>query len=249
MRNRPAPSLWPREHGAYAQLGAALVSAFALAPAMRSLAQGLLTAALFLASEPLLALLGRRGETTGAGRRLAALGALAALAAAAAWAGAPFALLGSLAPAGVLGLGLFALFLAGRERSAAGEVLAAWTFAATALPMAAAGGAVRPGAVLALTLAAVFTLGTAVVHGHLMALRRGGASAPRLAAFLLALALAAGAWAFLPLCAALGLLPMTLAALAVWLCPPAPRRLKAVGWTAAACALAGGILAAAMLRV
>jgi len=247
MRNRPASSLWPREHGAYAQLGAALVSAFALAPAWRSLAQGILTAALFLASEPLLVLLGRRGPATGARRRLAALGVLAGLAAAAAWAGAPVAQLKALAPAGVLGLGLFALFLAGRERTAAGEVLAAWTFAAAALPMAAAGGRPGPGAVLALTLAAVFTLGTAVVHGHLMALRRDG-SAPHLAAFLLGLALAAAAWALLPLRAALGLLPMTLAALAVWLLPPAPRRLKAVGWAAAVCALAGGILAAAMLR-
>lgn len=57
-----ARSLWPREHGAYVQLGAPLVVALALAP---SLAGGLLAAgafAAFLAHEPLLVLLGRRGQ-------------------------------------------------------------------------------------------------------------------------------------------------------------------------------------------
>lgn len=57
-----ARSLWPREHGAYVQLGAPLGVALALAP---SLAGGLLAAgasAAFLAHEPLLVLLGRRGR-------------------------------------------------------------------------------------------------------------------------------------------------------------------------------------------
>jgi len=64
--------------------------------------------------------------------------------------------------------------------------------------------------------------------------------------------LCAAAWALggrlLPRGAWLALLPMTLAALAIRLFPPAPRRLKAVGWAAAACALAGGALAVACLR-
>jgi hypothetical protein len=249
-----ASSLWPREHGAYAQLGIALAAALALAPSRGGLAQGILTAALFLASEPLLVLLGRRGSTDGRGpawRRLGWLGAMGAGAGVAAWAGAPASRLLALVPAAILGLGLFGLFLAGRERTAAGEVLAAWTFAAAALAVTAAGAA--PSAALALILAAVFSLGTALVHGHLMALRRGGGPTWRLAAFLLGLALAAGAWALagwgiLPRGAGLCLLPMTLAALAIWLVPPAPRRLRAVGWAAAACALAGGGLAVAWLR-
>ena len=248
MSRRPASSLWPREHGAYAQLGASLACALAMGPSRRGLAQAALTAALFLASEPALVLLGRRGAATGrAWRRLALLLALAGLAGAAAWIGAPGERLRTLLPPAGLGLGLFGLFLAGRERTAAGEVLAAWTFAAAALPVAALGGAPGAGA-LALSLAAVFSLGTAVVHGHLLALRRG-APGPRLAAFLLGPALAALAWAAAGWEAGLSLLPMTLAALAVWLNPPAPRRLKAVGWTAAACALAGGGLAAACLRL
>jgi hypothetical protein len=256
MSKRSPSSLWPREHGAYAQLGAALASALALAPALRSLGQGLLTTAIFLASEPLLVLLGRRGApapgaTGRAWRRLGLLGAVGGLSGTAAWEGAPAAQFRSLVPAAILGLGLFGLFLARRERTAAGEVLAAWTFAAAALPMAVAGGS-GAGATLALILAAVFTLGTTLVHGHLIALRRGG-SGPRLAAFLFGSALAAGAWvlagrAVLPRFAALTFLPMTLAAMAVWLFPPAPRRLRAMGWTAAVCALAGGTLAAACLR-
>jgi len=259
MSKPPAPSLWPREHGAYAQLGVALASAFALAPALRSAAQGLLTAALFLASEPLLVLLGRRGNAPPAltGRawgRLGLLAALGGLSGAGAWIGRPGAGLGSLIPVTLLGLCLFGLFLARRERTPAGELLAAWTFAAAALPVALSGGAgTRAAGSLVVLLAAVFTLGTALVHGHLFALRQRGAAAPRLAAFLLGLAFTAGGWglagrAVLPRLASLATLPMTMAGLAIWLFPPAPRRLRAVGWAAAGCALAGGALAVTCLR-
>ena len=238
MSKPPVRSLWPREHGAYAQLGIALASGFALAPALRSLGQCVFSAALFLASEPLLVLLGRRGEAdpsvTGRARvRLGCLAALAGLSGAAAWIGLPLVKLGSLMPSAVLGLGLFGLFLARR---------------------ALAGGAgVRGSVTLALLLGTVFTLGTALVHGHLFALRRRGAQAPRLAAFLLGIALTAGDWVLagrsgLPRSAWLATLPMTLAGLAIWLFPPAPRRLRAVGWAAASCALVGGSLAVACLR-
>lgn len=259
MSNRPAQSLWPREHGAYAQLGIALAAGFALAPALRSLGQGVCTIVLFLASEPLLVLLGRRGEPAPglAGRawgRLGCLAALAGLSGAGAWIGLPAARLGSLIPVAVLGLGLFGLFLARRERTPGGEALAALTFAGAALPVAVAGGvAARSAVALALLLGAVFTLGTALVHGHLIALRRRGAQAPRLAAFLLGGVLSAGTWvlverAGLPRLAGLATLPMTLAGLAIWLFPPAPWRLKAVGWAAAGCALAGGTMVVACLR-
>ena len=257
MSEHAVPSLWPREHGAYAQLGVALASALALAPALRSAGQGLLTAALFLASEPALVLLGRRGDpppgvTGRAWGRLGLLVALAGLAGASVWRGSSEGM-GSLLPVAVLGLGLFGLFLARWERTPAGEVLAAWTFAAAALPMAVAGGAgVRSAGTLSLLLAVLFTLGTALVHGHLAALRRRGARWPRLAAVLLAMAFLAGirgltARAMLPRLAWLIPLPMTLASLMLWLFPPAPRRLKAVGWAAAGCALAGAVLAVACL--
>ena len=259
MSKRPAINLWPREHGAYAQLGVALAAALALAPAPRSLAQALFSVALFLGSEPLLGLLGRRGQlppgsAARAWGRLALLGGVALAAGAAAWFGLPPARLQSLLPAAILGLALFALFLARRERTAQGEVLAAWTFAAASLPIAMAGGArPAPAAQLALLLALLFSLGTALVHGHLQSLRRGGASWPRACAVLFGLALLAGSWALgrghgLPPRAFLALLPMALSALAVWAKPPAPRRLKAVGWAVAACALAGAALVVVCLR-
>jgi hypothetical protein len=257
--SRSTPSLWPREHGAYAQLGAALAAALVLAPAPRTLAQALLTTALFLASEPLLVLMGRRGEPEpggrrAAGNRLTLLLALAALGGAAAWAGLPLARLAALVPAGCLALVLFGLFLARREHTAAGELAAAWGFAAAALAAAAAGGsgAARAGA-LALVLAAILSLAMAIVHLHLLALRRAGAPGPRLAAAGLGLALTVGTWllgraGWLPPAAFTALAPMVLAGLGIWLFPPRPRQLKAVGWSAAACALAGGVLAALLVR-
>ena len=258
MATPPASSLWPREHGAYAQLGAALVSALALTPTLRSTSQGVLTASLFLGSEPVLVLLGRRGPaapgtTRRAWRRLGLLGVLGALSGTVAWAGAPAAQLKALLPAGALGLGLFGLFLVRRERLVAGTVLAAWTFAAAALPVAALGGQGKAGGTLAFLLAAVFTLGTALVQGHLMALRRGGTSAPRMASALFGLALLFVAWGLaergiLPAFAYLALLPMTFAGIAMRLFPPAPRHLKGVGWAVAVCALVGGTLAVVCLR-
>lgn len=255
----PGPSLLPREHGAYAQLAVALVSALALAPAWRSLCHALVVAALFLASEPLLVLLGRRGEAAlhagrdSAGRRLATLGATATPLLIFAWAGQPTAYGLSLLLPAMLGLGLFGLFLAGRERTGAGEVLAAWAFATATLSVGLLGGAgFRASVLLACFLGGIFTLGTALVHGHLLALRKRR-SAWRLIAFLLG----AGVTAGVGLLGALGLgprfggaafLPMTAAALVIWIAPPAPHRLKAVGWAAAACALAGAAMAVASLR-
>jgi hypothetical protein len=247
--SRSAASLWPREHGAYAQLGVALVAALILAPNLRSLGQGLLTVALFLASEPLLQLLGGRREPApraAAWRRLALLAGWAALGGTA-WLGVPAQRMLALLPAAALGAALFGLFRAGRERTAAGEILAAWGFAAAVLPMGViAGAGVRRAIHLALILAAVATLGTVLVHGHLRATRRPGA---RWFAVLLGTGLCAGAWVLagrglLQAGAWLAFMPMTLAAVGIAAVPPAPWRLRRVGWAAAACALAGGVLAA-----
>lgn len=247
--------LWPREHGAYAQLGVALLCGAALGRGSRGILQAILAAALFLASEPVLVLLGRRGEAARgafqvrAALRLLILFSLILLTAFGAWIGAPAAQLLGLVPAALLGAALFALFLARRERTAAGELAAAWAFAATAGSIVLlGGGGPRRATLLALLLGAMFTLGTAVVHGHLLALKRGGAWLPRFCAFALGAALTLGAGLLslrgrLPRSGAAVLLPMTLAALWIWAAPPAPRMLKRVGWAAAACALLGGGLA------
>jgi len=73
-------SLWPREHGAYAQIGAPLVAALMLrTPTPAAILIAIAACCAFLANEPLLVILGHRGarmrESDGrrAMRRLAAL--------------------------------------------------------------------------------------------------------------------------------------------------------------------------------
>jgi len=248
-------SLWPREHGAYAQLAVALACGMALGHGSRGIAQAVLAAGLFLASEPVLVILGRRGEAARdstqvrAALRLLLVGSLIILAAVGAWGGAPAAQLASMLPPALLGAALFGLFLLKRERTAAGELVAAWAFSFTAGSVVALGGGGAHRATwLALLLGGLFTLATAIVHCHLIALRKGGAAGPRAWAFVLGLALTVGAGFLarhgrLPRSAVGVFLPMTLAALWVLATPPLPRQLKRVGWAATACALAGGALA------
>jgi len=251
---KDTPSLWPREHGAYVQLALALLCGAALGRSWRGAAQAVLTAGLFLASEPVLVLMGRRGRQAAtdkvrAGLRLLLIGSVTLLAALFAWGGAPAPALLSLFPAAALGGVLFLLFLARLERTAGGELVAAWAFAACAGCVAALGGAGGPRArALTFFLAGLFSLGTALVHCHLIALKRGGSWLPRAIAFALGVALTAWAWVLARHGARAWTgpavyLPMTLAALSVWLAPPEPRRLKALGWLAATGALAGGALA------
>lgn len=249
----PASSLWPREHGAYAQLGIALLAGAVLGHGFRGISQALLTLLLFLASEPVLVILGRRGGTprdanrVRAALRLLILGSLILLAAGGAWAGAPAAHFAGILPAAILGAALFALFLFKLERTAAGELLAAWTFSAAAYAVALLGGAgAHKATILAFALAAMFTEATAVVHLHLVALKRS-ANWPRFLAVLLGLALAGIALALsrpgMNRAAGASLVPMAVAAISVWSRPPEPRMLKNLGWTATACGLLGAALA------
>ncbi len=249
----PSPSLWPREHGAYAQLGIALACGAVLGHGFRGICQALLTLALFLASEPILVLLGRRGGVSRdaaqvrAALRLLILGSLIILMAGFAWAGAPAGQLAGILPAALLGAALFGLFLFKLERTAPGELLAAWAFSASAGAVAALGGAGgRRATLLALLLAAMFTQATAIVHLHLIALKRS-APWPRALAAIFCLATAAGALALskpgLARAAGAALLPMAAASVWVWSTSAAPRKLKELGWAATACGFVGGALA------
>ena len=246
-------SLWPREHGAYAQLAVALLCGAALGHYSRGIYQALLTVGLFLASEPVLVLMGRRGDVARSTRQVAAalrlliLGSLIILMAIMAWVGAPAAHFLSQAPAALLGAVLFLLFLLRLERTAAGEVVAAWTFSAAAGCVALFGGAgVHRANLLVLFLGGMFTLATAVVHCQLLSLKGGGDWKPRCLAFVFGALLTLGAWVLrgtLPRSSPAVFLPMTLTALWVWAAGPAPNRLKRVGWTATVCAVAGGAAA------
>ena len=65
MTPRTAPGLWPREHGAYVELLAPLLTALLFLPfSTASLAYASAACALFLAHEPCLVLLGLRGART-----------------------------------------------------------------------------------------------------------------------------------------------------------------------------------------
>ncbi len=249
-------SLMPREHGAYAQLGISLAAGLALAPSSpRAWAQVLATVLAFLASEPFLLLLGRRGETArsqgavSARRRLAWCTVLLLPALGTAWAGAAPRQGLSMAPGLVFGLALLGLFLARREHTMAGELLAAGAFSFAALPVAILGGAAATRALLlALSLAALNGLGTALVRAFLASLKPKNAWGIRALPFFLGLVLSAGMLASpLPWLMALAPGPLTAVALWVWLTPPSPRDLKRVGWVLTAGSALGALALLAAL--
>src|SRR5262245_62060924 len=141
-------SMLPREHGAYGQLLFPLVTSLAVAGLSRTATLIALTAvAGFLAHEPLLVLLGRRGARAQRDQRRVAIGALGAATTAAIAAGvfavllAPRAMWWSfllpLAPGALLA----AAIVLGREKHALGEVGAALTFSFVAVPLCLASGA------------------------------------------------------------------------------------------------------------
>ncbi|NOY90814.1 MAG: YwiC-like family protein [Deltaproteobacteria bacterium] len=230
-------TLWPKEHGAYAMLVFPLLSVLVFAPAAPSvlLTFGLVFA--FLAHEPLLILLGRRGPRAlrslgpAARRRLVfmALGATA-LGAAGLWL-APVALRFIAWPLGLaVVVGVF--MATGREKTVAGELLVSATFASACLPLGVAGGA-SPASMLWVTGVwfATFALEALAVKATLSRLKgkRPGllfaaAALPTLA-LLLAIALASLgfpiAWALAPACVASFVL--------AWV-HVHPRKLRVVGW-------------------
>lgn len=139
-------SLWPREHGAYAQLLAPIVSALLVwtptVPAVLFAAAAIFA---FLANEPLLVVLGHRGprvaESTGPRARIA-LGLLAPIAAIAGGIGlalAPHTLISAAIAAAPTAF-LIVLAVRRAQHSLAGELLASVALPAAALPVAVASG-------------------------------------------------------------------------------------------------------------
>ena len=156
-------SMWPREHGAYAQLILPLITAIAIGRARwAAIALGLAAIAVFLAHEPLLMLMGQRGlrgsrEQARIARRWLLLYGIAALVCGGggmAWS--PEVARHALMVPAVPGAAFFALILARRERTSAGEMLSAVTLSSIALPVALAASATPTAA---WTCAAVFASG------------------------------------------------------------------------------------------
>jgi hypothetical protein len=241
-------SLLPREHGAYGQLVFPLVTSFAVAGVTTpALLLGLAAVAGFLAHEPLLVLLGRRGprarhnEWLRAGVWLTICGATTVGAGGAAlWsmpAGARWSLLLPLLPTAFLAVALSAQ----REKSPPGEVAVALALSLVAVPAClAAGASTRIALSVAVVFALVFVTGTLSVRVVVLKVRGGGnpfaVRATRLIVFILAAGaavglVAAGSRTLLPWTALIAATPGLLAAVALAARAPSPARLRAVGWT------------------
>lgn len=241
-------TLLPKEHGAYGQIAFPLATAF-LAAGVSS--AGILVAAAvvagFLAHEPALVVLGQRGPRAKRelGRRAArwlgswmilatgaGLGALAAMGPEARWSLAVPAV-----PAALLALAA----ARGAEKSWHGETCAALAFSGAALPVAMAAGApASTGAAVAIPFSMLFVSGTLAVRGVVLRVRGGGDPALAAASRRAALALAAAGPVALGLIASAAVLPWSVLAAAapglltaavIAVRPPAPTRLRTLGWT------------------
>jgi hypothetical protein len=240
--------LWPREHGAYGQLGAPLVAALAVTrPGAAAWAIAAAAVLLFLAHEPLLVVLGQRGP-----RALREHGARARRALVACLVGA--GVLGAVAlllmPPGAawslfvpvfLTLALAPRIAAGEEHTLSGELQAATAMSSVALPVVLAGGGTTgAGLLIWLVFAVIFAVGTLAVHAVVCAVRTTF-GLRRLAAVLAA--------ALVPVVAVLlpghlapftifaAVLPVCALSLVLALRPPHPRNLRKVGWTLVAATL------------
>ncbi len=258
----PAPSLLPREHGAWGQLAFPLVSALTLG---RPRAGALLLAAavvlIFLAHEPLLVLLGQRGRRlhgelgARSARRLAWLLAAAAAAGVAGLLLAPAeARTAAIAPAAlaavVVQLTVFRL-----EKTTAGELAVASAFAACAAPVAIAAGAPQAWALgAAATWVAAFAAATLPVRAILQRARTKGAIDHRpLAGLGVAVIEGVAVWlaaeGAVPWAVPVAVLPTGLAALALTVLPVRPQRLTTVGWTIVGASAATLLTLVVALRV
>ena len=233
-------SLWPREHGAYAQLGLPLlvaVGAGHAGPAAWLMVMAAVAA--FFAHEPLLVSLGQRGARARAQEGAQARVRLGWLAAG----GATLGVAGSLLAPPVVWLvsviplaaaaGLGALATRHREKTLPAEIVAALALSSAALPVALASGWSFSAAVAACVgWAAGFSAITGAVwpiaHKRQLPL-------PHRVASVLFPASAAGVATFVlgPL-AAMVSLPLILAAAPVVALRPSPLQLRRVGWAVAA---------------
>jgi hypothetical protein len=238
----------PREHGAYGQMALPLITA--LATAGPSTGGALLTVAVvaaFVAHEPIAILLGQRGIRVQRERRAVAVGAAAGCAAVGAIAGvgsilvvepaARWSILIPLLPAIVLGV----TTLRAREKSWHGELAASLAFAGAAVPVSmAAGASLADAAVVAIPFALLFVTSTLAVRTIIVRVRGGGNArattlTQRSVVAIAAVAAVALAWLAavdaLPTSTMAAAAPGLLMALAVSARPPAPTRLRTVGWT------------------
>jgi hypothetical protein len=253
-------SLLPKEHGAYAELAVPMLAALmAGAPGIPALVLAMGAWAFFLAHEPALVLLGRRGERARTEHGERALTRLLVLGVAGIVLGSvglvvspPVVQSTSLAVA-ALAIVFVAVVARGHERSTAGEALAAITLAAAALPVGLASGlsvgtAARAWGVWSLGFVAV------VIPARSIGARRRGFVPVGVRALPAGLALGIGIALWGPVLGGpelLALVPLVLAGGWLGIARPPPRRLRQVGWSIVAATLLTGcmLVLAAKARV
>jgi hypothetical protein len=249
---RAASACWPREHGAYVQLLAPLLSALAFArPTPAALACAALALALFLAHEPLVVLLGRRGAKCRLANARAARVQLLLRMAVAALLGlvltlaAPAAGRALLLPA-ALSLGALATLLRGQEKSLLGELLAAAALTSFSVPVLVAQDV--PLASISVFVSGWLTaqaLATLTARAYVYR-RRDGERPLQLASvgavLLLGLAALLVREGHVPLAACLALGPFALLAAALHLHAYRPRTPKGLGWALTIANLAAVVL-------
>lgn len=259
----PAPrvSLVPKEHGAYGQLGMALVTALAIGGlGAAPLALAIAAVLAFVAHESLLVLLGQRGrrvkdeEGPRARRLLFALGGLAAaLGLAGLWLAPAQARLGLVPPLILLAV-VAALVVKKLEKTAAGEMAVGAALASTGLAVALAGGAPRWAAAASCFIWTMsFAMATMSVQAVLLRARSKGRedrgerkaiAIGGLLAFTFAVAVVAG----FPLSAPAALLPTAALSIAICLIRPSPKKLREMGWAMVGSSVFTLVVLVAVLR-
>lgn len=223
--------LWPREHGAYAQLLVPLATALALrVPAAPALCLAVAAISAFLANEPLLVVLGHRGKRARDAAGARAMRALVVFAGVAAIAGtAGLALSGSstrLVAAGLALPAILLVILAWRraERTFAGELVAALALpGAGAVVATASGASTRAALTMSLAWSVGFACTVVAVH-RVIARHKRRATWLDVAAAVVLLGAAAAGWRF-----ERAIVPLVLLSFALVVRAPSATRLRAIG--------------------
>ncbi len=245
------PTFWPREHGAYAQLGAPLMAALVGGPRVAAVLVAVAAVLAFLAHEPLLVVLGHRGrrarELRGARARTWLIVEVT-LAFAAGVLGLAVAPHHALAIGAVVAVPIavtLALAIRKQEHTLGGELVAAIALSGAGAVVSAAGGA-SVDDVAWTWLAWSVGFGCTIVAVHRVMRRRSKTAGGSLAA-----AIAASAAATLAAVAGIVAVPALAAAAplvvpSAWIVarPPPVTRLRAIGVTLAIASVASVVTSA-----
>ncbi len=234
-----ASSLWPREHGAYVQLLAPLSALLFVRPPLAAVAWACMAGALFLLHEPVLVLLGRRGQRARtalarpAKRRLASLALLVVVCFALGVWSAPHAS-PWLALPGLLSLVCARLMFLGREKTVFGQLTVTCALTSFALPpLLAAGVATSLALSFVAAFASVQALSALTARGSIYRKQDGG----QLLTWAMACALVAvlgfaalQGWDAWPPSWSLAPWPFAMITLALFARLVVPRSPKSLGW-------------------